>query len=322
MRFPKGRSNLQNAKLEFVHLDNILADNKKERASKISGYLEIIYPDMVQLLYLKKGEPVNAGQFSRTERRQIAIGEVIEKAKKSTTGTVSIYETPDELVDMMLATFTVKPVFKNLDLSNVTPDKLFEKLTAVKFDGFLEIKRGVDVSFVRFKEGAPASGYFTWKVDGIAPEVLKAALKAAATAPGAVIVDAYDKLPVQAEQASPAQIELFVKAMNKLMAELKNIAGPTLVSKTIASSKEAAAVHYEFLKEFQVGDEIKGEGKIVATPEELGKAFAEWMDNFVDSFRIVLGKRLDGIVQGALKDFRFALKSSSFGRYSKLKDLL
>ncbi len=322
MRFPKGRSNLQNAKLEFVHLDNILADNKKERASKISGYLEIIYPDMVQLLYLKKGEPVNAGQFSRTERRQIAIGEVIEKAKKSTTGTVSIYETPDELVDMMLATFTVKPVFKNLDLSNVTPDKLFEKLTAVKFDGFLEIKRGVDVSFVRFKEGAPASGYFTWKVDGIAPDVLKAALKAAATAPGAVIVDAYDKLPVQAEQASPAQIELFVKAMNKLMAELKNIAGPTLVSKTIASSKEAAAVHYEFLKEFQVGDEIKGEGKIVATPEELGKAFAEWMDNFVDSFRIVLGKRLDGIVQGALKDFRFALKSSSFGRYSKLKDLL
>lgn len=322
MRFPKGRSNLQNAKLEFVHLDNILADNKKERASKISGYLEIIYPDMVQLLYLKKGEPVNAGHFSRTERKQISIGEVIEKAKKSTTGTVSIYETPDELVDMMLATFTVKPVFKNLDLSNVTPDKLFEKLTAVKFDGFLEIKRGVDISFVRFKEGAPASGYFTWKVDGIAPEVLKAALKAAATTPGAVIVDAYDKLPVQAEQASPAQIELFVKAMNKLMAELKNIAGPTLVSKTIASSKEAAAVHYEFLKEFQVGDEIKGEGKIVATPEELGKAFAEWMDNFVDSFRIVLGKRLDGIVQGALKDFRFALKSSSFGRYSKLKDLL
>lgn len=322
MRFPKGRSNLQNAKLEFVHLDNILADNKKERASKISGYLEIIYPDMVQLLYLKKGEPVNAGHFSRAERKQISIGEVIEKAKKSTTGTVSIYETPDELVDMMLATFTVKPVFKNLDLSSVTPDKLFEKLTAVKFDGFLEIKRGVDISFVRFKEGAPASGYFTWKVDGIVPEVLKAALKAAATAPGAVIVDAYDKLPVQAEQASPAQIELFVKAMNKLMAELKNIAGPTLVSKTIASSKEAAGVHYEFLKEFQVGDEIRGEGKVVATPEELGKAFAEWMDNFVDSFRIVLGKRLDGIVQGALKDFRFALKSSSFGRYSKLKDLL
>jgi hypothetical protein len=322
MRFPKGRSNLQNAKLEFVHLDNILADNKKERASKISGYLEIIYPDMVQLLYLKKGEPVNAGHFSRTERKQISIAEVIEKAKKSTTGTVSIYETPDELVDMMLATFTVKPIFKNLDLSNVEPDKLFEKLTSVKFDGFLEIKRGVDISFVRFKEGSPASGYFTWKVDGIAPDVLKAALKAVANAPGALIVDAYDKLPVQAEQASPAQIELFVKAMNKLMAELRNIAGPTLVSKTIASSKETASVHYAFLKEFEVGEEIKGEGKIVATPEELGKAFAEWMDNFVDSFRIVLGKRLDGIVQTALKDFRFALKSSSFGRYSKLKDLL
>jgi len=38
--------------------------------------------------------------------------------------------------------------------------------------------------------------------------------------------------------------------------------------------------------------------------------------------RALLGKRLDGIVQTALKDFRFALKASSFGRYSKLKDLL
>ncbi len=322
MRFPKGRSSLQNAKLEFVHLDNILADNKKERASKISGYLEIVYPDVVHLLYLKKGEPVNAGHFSRTERKQISIAEVIEKAKKSTTGTVSIYETPEELVDMMLATFTVKPVFKNLDLSNVGPDKLFEKLTTVKFDGFLEIKRGVDISYVRFKEGVPSAGYFTWKMEGIQPAVLKAAFKAAATAPGALIIDAYDKLPVQADQASPAQIELFVKVMNKLMFDLKNIAGPTLVSKTIASSKDSAAVHYAFLKEFTVNDEIKGEGNVVATPEELGKAFAEWMDNFVDSFRIVLGKRLDGIVQTSLKDFRFALKASSFGRYSKLKDLL
>jgi hypothetical protein len=29
MKFPKGRAVLSNAKLEFVHLDNILADNKK-----------------------------------------------------------------------------------------------------------------------------------------------------------------------------------------------------------------------------------------------------------------------------------------------------
>jgi hypothetical protein len=39
MRLPKGRPVLQNAKLEYVHFDNILADSKKERASKISGYL-------------------------------------------------------------------------------------------------------------------------------------------------------------------------------------------------------------------------------------------------------------------------------------------
>jgi len=35
------------------NLDNILADNKKEQASKISGYMEIVYPDAVEFLYLK-----------------------------------------------------------------------------------------------------------------------------------------------------------------------------------------------------------------------------------------------------------------------------
>jgi hypothetical protein len=323
MRFPKGRAVLQNAKLEFVHLDNVLADNKKERASKISGYLEIIYPDAVEFLYLKKGEPVNAGHFSRTERRQIAIAEVIDKAKGSTTGTVSIYETPEELVDMIMATFSVKPAFKNLDLATVEADKVFEKLTGVKFDGFLEIRRGFDISYIRFKEGAPASGYFTWKVESLALDAIKAALKQAATGPGAVIIDAFDKLPVVAEQAGPAQIALFLNALNKIVGELKTIAGPTVVAKTLTSSKEAATVHHPFLKDFDTSDgEAKEAGKIVATPEELGKAFAEWIDNFVDSFRVVLGKRLDGVVQTAVKDFRFALKASSFGRHSKLKDLL
>jgi hypothetical protein len=323
MRFPKGRAVLQNAKLEFVHLDNVLADNKKERASKISGYLEIVYPEAVEFLYLKKGEPVNAGHFNRTERKQMSVAEVIDKAKSSTTGTVSIYETPEELVDMIMATFSVKPAFKNLDLATVETEKVFDKLIGVKFDGFLEIRRGFDMSYLRFKDGAPCSGYFTWKVESLGLEVIKAALKQAATGPGAIVVDAFDKIPIMAEQASQAQVTLFLNALNKIVSELKTIAGPTVVTKTLTSSKEAATVHYPFLNDFDTtAGEAKETGKITATPEELGKAFAEWIDNFVDSFRVVLGKRLDGVVQAALKDFRFALKASSFGRHSKLKDLL
>jgi len=322
MRFPKGKSSLQNAKLEFVHLDNILADNKKERASKISGYIEIIYPDSVDFLYLRRGEPINAGRFTRSERKQVPISEVIDRAKKSTTGTVSIYEAPEELIDMIMATFTVEPKFKNLDMATVEPEKLFEKLASVKFDGFVEIKRGVDISYLRLKEGLPTAGYFTWKVDNIQLDTLKTTLKAVATAPGAVLVDGYDKLPVMVEQATPAQIALFVNSFNKVVAEMRNAAGPTVVTKTLSSSKEAATVQFPFLKDFTVGEAIAEQEKVLATAEELGRAFAQWMDNFVDSFRMVLGKRLDGIIQAALKDYRFALKSSSFGRYSKLKDLL
>ncbi|MEW6685608.1 MAG: hypothetical protein AB1393_05310 [Candidatus Edwardsbacteria bacterium] len=323
MRFPKGRVVLSNAKLEFVNLDNVLADSKKERASKISGYLEILYPEGSEILFLKKGEPVNAARFTREERKILTIIEVIEKAKKSVTGTVNIYETGDELIEMMLATLTLKHLFKDLNVQATDPEKVLSKLAQVKFSGFLELRKGVEVSYVRFKEGNPVTFYPSGKgaepteVEGLVKLLISTQIGETPT-----LVDGYEKLAEIPEQATPAQITLFVNTLNKIVGEVKNIAGPTLVQKTLLTSKETIAVKYPCVKDLSIDSDSRLSGNILVTPDELSRIFAEWIDLFVDSFRVVLGKRLDTLVQNSFKDYRFALKSTNFGQYSKLKNLL
>ena len=85
MKFPRGRPLLENARLEFLNLENVLSASKRERAHRISGYISIFYPDTVELIFLKEGEPFNAARISQTERSIVPINEVVEKAKKASS---------------------------------------------------------------------------------------------------------------------------------------------------------------------------------------------------------------------------------------------
>lgn len=323
MRLPKGRAILTNAKLEYVHFDNILADAKKERASKISGYLEIIYPDATEFLFLRRGEPFNAARFTRDGREVKTIQEVVERAKNSTGGVVNLYETSDELVTMVTMTFTAKPLFRGADMSKINVDQLFEKFKTGKFTGFLELKKGVELSYVRFKEGEAIKGFFIPK-----PEVAltTATLREVFNAMGQgekLVIGAYEEtLEGPIEQATPALVSLFLNTINRLAEELSEVVGPTLVRKTLDGSKGSVEIRFQFLKDFTVNEDGKVIGNTLASPESLANAFAEWVDTFVDGFRALLGKRLDNMLITALKDYRFALKSTAFVEHSKLKRIL
>jgi len=323
MRLPKGRPVLQNAKLEYVHFDNILADSKKERASKISGYLEVIYPDCTEFLFLRRGEPFNAARFTRDGREAKNINEVVDKAKIASGGMVNLYETSDELVAMVVMTLSAKPLFKGADLGKINVDALFERLQKSKFNGFLELHKGVELSYVRFREGEAVKGFFIAK-----PEVplTSSALRDLFSALGtgeALVIDAYEESPeVAIEQATPAMVTLFLNTINRLAQDLAGVVGPTLVKKTLEGSRMAVEMRYPFLKDFSVDGTGAVSGNTLISPSSLAKAFAEWTDTFVDSFRALLGKRLDQLVQNALKDYRFALRSTGFVESSKLARLM
>ncbi|MCK4583789.1 hypothetical protein KAU13_00045 [candidate division WOR-3 bacterium] len=311
MKFPKKRVILENAKLDFVNIDNILGASKKERASKISGYVLLKYPDSLDLIFLREGEAISAGRFTRNKRKVLPIEEVIEKAKKSVSGLVSIYETDPAVVRMLIASMREKPIFKDKDVSEVDIVKLIKKLIELKYSGFFELRKGITFSYVSFENGYARKGYFADKL-GIPlsnEEFLKTLLRASETE--GVKLSAFKVAVVGDEQAPPSAISLFLNVLTDLTKKISSIVGESLAKRTISMAFDKARELYDWLGSFEVKG-ITIEGTAVVSSQELAKGFAYLIKDLIEFYKPILGARIDQIVKDTLKDYRFALKNLGF----------
>jgi len=110
--------------------------------------------------------------------------------------------------------------------------------------------------------------------------------------------------------------------INAMIAEYGTLVGPALAEKTLHSSREAAAKQFSLLTDFVIDKDLTVSGEPLASPDDLSRAFAAWTDLLVDAFRAVLGDRAEEVFARSTKDFRFALKSTTFSEHSKLSKLL
>jgi len=109
VKFPKGKAVLENTHLEFINLDKLLSAAKRERAHCISGYISIIYHDMVEIIFLKQGEPFNAARISPKIREIVPISEVVEKARNASYGILAEYATDEILINLIISSIVLKP---------------------------------------------------------------------------------------------------------------------------------------------------------------------------------------------------------------------
>ena len=308
MKFPKGRPVLENAKLAFLNLDNILNASKRERASKISGYVLILYPDHLEFLFLKKGEPMNAAWFSPEEKRVIPIGDLIERAKGAYNGVVSIYEVEEELISMMLTALKSEPIYSQMVEEAPESARLLKWLEDNNPTGFIQLTGATEICYVAVQKGKLLRAYIPSRQSReITPEGF-----AQLVSQDGVLVQMYKGSPQEIEQASPALMMLFLKMYNGLIQEFTEAVGPTLVQKFISSSKKEAEGDFPLVKEFKLDRDMKIDGQSLATPEELTQSFARWVSLFLESFDSVLGPRHEEIVKKGIKDYRFAVKSTGF----------
>jgi len=318
MIFPRSRAVLENAKLSFVNFDNVLVASKKERASKISGYISLTYPDTVELIFLRLGEPVNAARFSKKGRAIIPINEAINKAKSSHFGIAGIYEVPGEVISMILSTIKSKPVYKDISTASSKPEDILASLKKVKFTGFVEARKGVEVSYISFKEGEAAKAYSPRGVMDFSTDKFLKLLSMEKN----LLLDAYEEAPEKLEQATPALIMLFLKMLNGMTREFSSETAKPLVAKFLKASKEEAEKKCSIIKDFTISDDMKVSGETLTSPDELSKSFAEWISIFIESFRSILGDRTDDIIANAIKDYRFAIKTTGFFKHAGLKKFL
>ncbi len=315
MKLPRGRPVLENTRLEFINLDNVLSASKRERAHRISGYISIIYPETVELIFLKQGEPFNAARISRKERKIVAISDVVDKAQKATSGILSEYATDELLVNLIISSIALQPLKANVDFSRLQPKVFIDKLKSTKFSGFLWVRLGIEESFVHFDEGKITGCYTAGSAkklndNEIINFLMKPKIKVA-------IFDQIEDTTIT--QATPAQVEMFCKIFSALLKKYSHPIGDTLALKTFMMSKATVQKEFPFVEQFEIDPDLSITGKMVVDPKLFTQAMARWFDLIHESFSTFLGKESKEIAKKVLSDYRFALKSLNFFEYTKLK---
>lgn len=316
MKLPKGRPILENTRLEFINLDNVLLASKRERAHRISGYISIIYPDAEELIFLRQGEPFNAARLSPKERIIVPIIEVIDKAKKATSGILSEYATDEILLNMIITTIVAQPIKANVDVSRIQPKVLIDKLKSTKFSGFIWIISGIEESFLPFKDGEIPGFYLAGNAEKIQDEKITLNYL---TKPDTVI-SIFDRIETgMPEQATPAQVEMFCKIFSSLIKNYATPLGQTMVLKTVMLAKSTAQKEYPFIADIHIDPDLSVSAKLVIEPKILTKGMARWFDLIFESFSTLLGNESANIAKKVLNDYRFALMSLNFFDHTKLK---
>ena len=197
----------------------------------------------------------------------------------------------------------------------IQPRIFIEKLKSTKFNGFIWIRSGRDESFVYFENGKIPACYIAGRGDRASEEEIYAILAKSETR--VAVFDRIDK--AIAEQATPAQVDMFCKIFTSLLKGYAHPLGQSLVLRTALSSKATAQKEFPFIDGFNIESDLSFSGEIVVEPQIFAQGMARMFDLIYESFSTFLGKESEVIARRILTDYRFALKSLRFFDYTKLK---
>jgi hypothetical protein len=160
LRYPCTRVLLPRTRLAYVHLKNLLTDAKRDRGARVSGYVAIWLPEEFLVLYLQRGELVNACLHDGHTFQPIAIGAAVEKVPvEPEYGEICFHETDDEQLACMYASQTLPPDAWPSELRPSDPASLFPYLMASTFDGVVEISHDGAVNYLVFANGVVQNTY-------------------------------------------------------------------------------------------------------------------------------------------------------------------
>lgn len=220
LRFPHSRVLLPRTRLAYVHLRNLLTDAKRDRAARVSGYVAVWLPEEFVVLYLQRGEIVNATILDKTGSRSIAITSALEHIPTEPEyGEICFHEAEDAQLACMFSAQTEAPDSWPPELNYKDPAALFPFLMSVMFDGVLEIVSDDTVNYLVFRAGAVDQAFLSFPATGSIVERV-----AKLFAPGTKTTEgrfrrwpALQPLPVQ---APPALVQAYRELCNAMVQRL------------------------------------------------------------------------------------------------------
>ena len=167
LRYPHSRVLLPRTRLAYVHLRNLLTDAKRDRSARISGYVAIWLPEEFVVLYLVRGELVNACVNDGKSFRAVPIAGALEKVPAEPEyGEICFHEGDVELLSCMFAAQTTPPEPWPAELRVSDPAALFPYLMSTTFDGVVEIASEGGVNYLMFRHGSVVTAYMAGAASG------------------------------------------------------------------------------------------------------------------------------------------------------------
>jgi hypothetical protein len=274
LRFPHARVLLPRTRLAYVHLRNLLTDAKRDRAARVSGYVAIWLPEEFVVLYLQRGEVVNATILDKTGSRAIAISSALERIPAEPEyGEICFHEADNDQLACMFAAQTLTHDSWPGDLQVSDPAALFPFLMSIMFDGVVEIVSEDTVNYLLFRAGAVDRAFLSIPATGSIVERV-----AKLFAPGSKITEGRFRrwheviaLPVQAPPALvQAYRELTAALVQRLIHDGRD--GALAIAE---QARQNLSKKYPELEGFTIGSRPARE-PVCDTPR-LTAAIASWL---------------------------------------------
>ncbi|MEX2154862.1 MAG: hypothetical protein WD825_16080 [Gemmatimonadaceae bacterium] len=278
LRFPYSRVMLPRTRLAYVHLRNLLTDAKRDRSARLSGYVAVWLPEEFLVLYLQRGEVVNATVMDARGWRAIAISSALERIPAEPEyGEICFHEAEDDQLASMFIAQTTAPDPWPTELHVTDPAALFPFLMSIMFDGMLEIVFDGTVNFLIFRAGAVDKAFLSFSATGAIVERV-----AKLFAPGTNVEGgkfrrwpSLEPLPVQ---APPALIQAYRELSNALVQRL--VANGRDGAPAIAEqARQNLVKSHPDLESFCIG--IKPTREPVADTNKITAAVASWLSEVI-----------------------------------------
>lgn len=167
LRFPYSRVMLPRTRLAYVHLKNMLSDAKRDRSARLSGYVAVWLPEEFLVLYLKRGEVVNATALDAKGSGPLAISSALERIPAEPEyGEICFHEADDDQLASMFLAQTASPDPWPTEVQVKDPAALFPFLMSVMFDGLVEIVSDGTVNYLLFRAGAVDRAFLSFAAAG------------------------------------------------------------------------------------------------------------------------------------------------------------
>jgi hypothetical protein len=308
LAFPASRFLLARTRSLFVDLDNLVSFAKRDRDGRVDGYLAGWLPDDVILLFVRRGEVVNAVELNATTRAVVPVGEALRRLRSDPERSDLAYaEAPMEQLEWMYAAGAGVPEVRSVDVRD--PARLFPVLAAEGYTGVAELISQGRVNYLRFEAGRFAEGYtgasdghsaaahieslFQLLPDGTQPSMLLSTLGMPSSLP---------------TQALPSQIRMLREVYARLVRAAED-GLPGEGTRKAERAHQQVITRHPALAVLGPGDRTEGHA---VSAEALTAALAAWTTALLREVELVDPGGAPRLLGESTRDHRHALQAAGF----------